>query len=100
MTNERIFERQPRRMLSAKGASPGKFTDQRVWFKWKAELENQLAMLYGVNGVLLVYVIREKEEPKEKGRTTTASPKSASTGASSLGRGYCRAMCCYQDGEF
>jgi hypothetical protein len=49
----------------AKAASPGKLTGEEVWDKWKAGLENQLSMLYGVNGVPLVYVIREKEEPEE-----------------------------------
>ena len=49
----------------AKAASPGKLTGEKVWDKWKAGLENQLSMLYGVNGVPLVYVIRENEEPEE-----------------------------------
>jgi hypothetical protein len=49
----------------AKGASPGNLTSEKVWDKWKAGLENQLSMLYGVNGVPLVYVIREKEVPEE-----------------------------------
>ena len=49
----------------AKDASPGKLTGEKVWDKWKAGLENQLSMLYGVNGVPLVYVIRENEEPEE-----------------------------------
>jgi hypothetical protein len=48
-----------------KEASPGKLTGEKVWDKWKAGLENQLFMLYGVNGVPLVYVIRENEEPEE-----------------------------------
>jgi hypothetical protein len=35
----------------AKSASPGKFSGEKVWDNWKAGLENQLSMLYGVNGV-------------------------------------------------
>jgi hypothetical protein len=49
----------------AKAAFPGKLTGEQVWDEWKAGLENQLSMLYGVNGVPLVYVIRENEEPEE-----------------------------------
>jgi hypothetical protein len=49
----------------AKEASPGKLTGEKVWDKWRSGLENQLSMLYGVNGVPLVYVIRENEEPEE-----------------------------------
>jgi 3-methyladenine DNA glycosylase/8-oxoguanine DNA glycosylase len=49
----------------AKAASPGKLTGEKVWDTWKAGLENQLSMLYGVNGVPLVYVIRKDERPEE-----------------------------------
>jgi hypothetical protein len=49
----------------AKAASPGKLTGEKVWDKWKAGLENQLSMFYGVIGVPLVYVVRENEEPEE-----------------------------------
>jgi hypothetical protein len=49
----------------AKAASPGKLTGERVWDKWKAGLENRLSMLYGDNGVPLVYVSRENEQPEE-----------------------------------
>jgi hypothetical protein len=49
----------------AKAASPGKLTGEKVWDTWKAGLENQLSMLYGVNGVPLVYVIRKNEVPEE-----------------------------------
>jgi hypothetical protein len=50
----------------AKAASPWKLTGEKAWDKWKAGLENQLSMLYGVNGVPPVYVIRENEEPEER----------------------------------
>jgi hypothetical protein len=47
-------------------SSPGNLSGEKVWDKWKARLENQLAMLYRVNGVPLVYVtIRDKEVPEE-----------------------------------
>jgi uncharacterized membrane protein YcjF (UPF0283 family) len=38
----------------AKAVSPAKLTGEKVWDKWKGGLENQLSMLYGVNGVPLV----------------------------------------------
>jgi hypothetical protein len=47
--------------ILAKGASLGDLTREKIWNKWKAGLENQLFMLYGVNCVLLVYVIRDKK---------------------------------------
>jgi hypothetical protein len=52
----------------AKAASPWELTGEKGWDKWKAGLENQLSMLYGINGVPLVYVIRENEE-QEEGKT-------------------------------
>jgi hypothetical protein len=66
----------------AKGASPGSLTGEKFWDKWKAGLENQLSMLYGVNGVPLFYIIREKEVPEE-GKVYTSSPKSALKSTSS-----------------
>jgi hypothetical protein len=70
----------------AKEASPEKLPGEKVWDKWKAELEIQLSMLYVVNGVPLVYVMHENEEPKE----WTASPKNVSTSTSSPGRNLLR----------
>jgi hypothetical protein len=58
----KILTRQPRRTL-AKAASPEILTSEKVWDKWKAGRENQLSMLYGVNGVPLV--VRGNEEPEE-----------------------------------
>jgi hypothetical protein len=46
----------------AKEASPGKLTGEKVWDKWRSALENQLSMIFGVNGIPLVYVIREHVE--------------------------------------
>jgi hypothetical protein len=40
----------------------GKLTVEKIWNKWKAGLENELSMLYGVP---LVYVILENEKPEE-----------------------------------
>jgi hypothetical protein len=42
-------------------------------------------MLYGVNGVPLVYVIHEDEEPEE-GKTSPTSLKNVSRNANSLDR--------------
>jgi hypothetical protein len=49
----------------AKAASPGKLIGEKVWLMWKEGLENQLSMLYGVNGVPSVYVNDVNGEPEE-----------------------------------
>jgi hypothetical protein len=48
-------------------------------------------MLYGVNGVPLVYVIREDEEPEE-GRPTPTSLKNVLRNANSLDRNSMRIL--------
>jgi hypothetical protein len=45
----------------AKEASPGKLKSEKQWNTWEQALCTQLGILLGVNGVPLVYVIREKE---------------------------------------
>ena len=49
----------------AKEASPGKLTGEQVWDKWEQLLVNMLSILIGVQGVPLLYVIREVEDPPE-----------------------------------
>jgi hypothetical protein len=66
----KLIARQPRGMLrpSPRRHPLGNSLVRRFGIKWKAGLENQLFMLYGVNGVPLVYVIHEIEE-SEEGKT-------------------------------
>jgi hypothetical protein len=47
----------------AREASPGKLSNESMWDKWAAGLEVQLSILTGVQGVPLVYVIRQREAP-------------------------------------
>ena len=49
----------------AKEAAPGKLTSEATWDKWEALLTNMLSILIGVNGIPLVYVIREVEDPPD-----------------------------------
>jgi hypothetical protein len=42
-------------------SSPGKLKSEKQWNTWEQALCTQLGILLGVNGVPLVYVIREKE---------------------------------------
>jgi hypothetical protein len=67
---KREVTREAAKEILAKTASPEKLTSEKVWDKWKAGRENQLSMLYGVNGVPLVYLVRGNEEP-EQGKTYT-----------------------------
>jgi hypothetical protein len=69
----------------AKAASPGKLTGEEVWDKWKAGLENQLSMLYGVNGVPLATLSARRKNQK-KVRPMPTSPKNASRNINSLDR--------------
>jgi hypothetical protein len=75
----------------AKAASPAKLTGEKVWNTWKARLENQLSMLYGVNGVPLVYVIRKTKNQK-KGRSMPTSLKNISRNVNSPGRNSLRIL--------
>jgi len=43
-------------------ALPGKLKDNKKWQEWSTGFENMLSTLLGVNGVPLLYVIREKED--------------------------------------
>lgn len=45
----------------AKAASPGKLKDEKGWNTWEQALSTHLNILVGVNGVPLIYVIREDE---------------------------------------
>jgi hypothetical protein len=51
-------------------ASPGKLKDNKKWQEWITGFENMLLTLLGVNGVPLLYVIREKEEAEPEGHNT------------------------------
>ena len=51
-------------------ASPGKLKDDKKWQEWITGFENMLSTLLGVNGVPLLYVIREKEEAEPEGHNT------------------------------
>jgi hypothetical protein len=53
-------------------ASPGKLKDNKKWQEWITGFENMLSTLLGVNGVPLLYVIREKEEAEPEGRNVCA----------------------------
>jgi hypothetical protein len=50
-------------------ALPGKLKDNKKWQEWIMGFENMLST-FGVNGVPLVYVIREKEEAESEGHNT------------------------------
>jgi hypothetical protein len=88
VTNERIFERHPRRMLRLlqRGCLLGSLLTREYGLNGRQSWRINLLYFMLSMASFLVYVIREKEEPKEKGQTTTAPPKSASTSASSPGR--------------
>jgi len=51
-------------------ALPGKLKDDKKWQEWITGFENMLSTLLGVNGVPLLYVIREKEEAEPEGHNT------------------------------
>ena len=46
----------------SKAADPGKFKDERKWAEWELAFVNYISTIQGVNGVLLSYVVCEKEE--------------------------------------
>lgn len=50
---------------NSKAAEPGKFKDERKWPEWEKAFTNYLAVIPGVNGVPLSYVIREKDIPDD-----------------------------------
>jgi len=51
-------------------ALPGKLKDDKKWQEWITGFENMLSTLLSVNGVPLLYVIREKEEAEPEGHNT------------------------------
>ena len=52
---------------NAKAVEPGKFKDERKWPEWEKAFANYLAVIPGVTGIPLSYVIREHDVP-ENGR--------------------------------
>jgi hypothetical protein len=88
---KREVTREAAKEILAKTASPEKLTSEKVWDKWKAGLENQLSMLYVVNGVPMFYVTRENEEQK-KGRPVPTSLKNVSRSVNSLDRNSLRIL--------
>ena len=50
---------------NAKAVDPGKFKDERKWPEWEKAFMNYLAVIPGVTGIPLSYVIRELEVPEE-----------------------------------
>jgi hypothetical protein len=51
---------------NAKAVDPGKFKDERKWPEWEKAFTNYLAVIPGVSGIPLSYVIREAEIPEEE----------------------------------
>ena len=47
----------------SKAAGPGKFKDDRMWPEGQVEFENYLSTIYGVNRLLLSYVVRSQTAP-------------------------------------
>jgi hypothetical protein len=45
----------------SEAADPGKLKDERKWPEWEPAFVNYLSTIPGVNGVPLLYVVREKE---------------------------------------
>ena len=46
----------------SRDTSPGNLKDEKKWIEWSEKLETMLAVMPGVNGVPLSYVIRKKDE--------------------------------------
>lgn len=46
-----------------KEASPGPLSSELKWQEWEEAFQNYLSCIYGVDGVPLVYVIRENDSP-------------------------------------
>ena len=49
---------------NSKAADPGKFKDERKWPEWEKAFINYLAVIPGVSGIPLSYVVREAEDPE------------------------------------
>ena len=48
---------------NSKAADSGKFKDERKWPEWEKAFINYLAVIPGVSGIPLSYVVRESEDP-------------------------------------
>ena len=51
---------------NAKAVEPGKFKDERKWPEWEKAFANYLAVIPGVTGIPLSYVIREHDAPENR----------------------------------
>jgi len=51
---------------NAKAVDPGKFKDERKWPEWEKAFTNYLAVIPGVSGIPLSYVIRKEDNPDEE----------------------------------
>jgi hypothetical protein len=49
---------------NSKAADPGKFKDERKWPEWEKAFINYLAIIPGVSGIPLSYVVRDAKDPK------------------------------------
>ena len=49
---------------NSKAANPGKSKDERKWPEWEKAFINYLAVIPGVSGIPLSYVVREAEDPE------------------------------------
>ena len=53
--------------VKSKAASPGPLVSESTWPEWEPKFENYLAVIMGMNGVPLSYVIRENNLPDRVG---------------------------------
>ena len=51
---------------NAKAVDPGKFKDERKWPEWEKAFTNYLAVIPGVSGIPLSYVIRKEDTPDDE----------------------------------
>ena len=49
--------------IASKAADPGPLKNEKMWKEWEEKFLNYLRCLLGANGVPLVYVIRENDDP-------------------------------------
>jgi hypothetical protein len=72
---------------NAKAVDPGKFKDERKWPEWEKAFTNYLAVIPGVTGIPLSYVVRESAIP-EDGREYSTSTERMIARASLQGQFY------------
>ncbi|KAI2506383.1 hypothetical protein MHU86_8009 [Fragilaria crotonensis] len=60
---------------NAKAVDPGKFKDERKWPEWEKAFTNYLAVIPGVTGIPLSYVVRELANPEEGREYSTATER-------------------------